>query len=86
MSIQLSIPPFHEQPFYPEFVADYTPEQRVSIVRFYRNSLLLWTDFTQLPDSPVDSAPWAAYRQALRDFMDTYDGTETNPVFPPPPA
>lgn len=35
-----------------------------------RNSLLLFSDWTQLPDVPIDSekrTAWAVYRQALRD-------------------
>jgi hypothetical protein len=37
-------------------------------VRFQRNELLSGSDWTQLPDAPVDSASWAVYRQALRDI------------------
>lgn len=36
-------------------------------IRVKRNQLLLSSDWTQLDDSPVDQAAWAAYRQALRD-------------------
>lgn len=39
-------------------------------VRSERNGLLVASDFTQLPDVPIDSvnkAEWAVYRQALRD-------------------
>lgn len=36
-------------------------------MRSYRNALLAQSDWTQLPDAPVDRAAWAAYRQALRD-------------------
>ena len=38
-----------------------------SIVRAQRNNLLSTSDWTQLPDSPVDSVTWATYRQELRD-------------------
>ena len=38
--------------------------------REYRNQLLTASDWTQLPDAPVDKAAWAAYRQALRDLTD----------------
>jgi hypothetical protein len=36
-------------------------------VRNKRNELLTESDWTQLPDSPVDRALWASYRQSLRD-------------------
>ena len=35
-------------------------------VRSIRNEKLKTSDWTQLPDAPVDSASWAVYRQALR--------------------
>ena len=34
----------------------------------HRKKLLLDSDWSQLPDSPVDSAAWRTYRQALRDI------------------
>lgn len=37
-------------------------------VRATRDSLLRQSDWTQLPDAPVNAADWAAYRQALRDI------------------
>lgn len=33
-----------------------------------RNFFLAASDWTQLSDAPVDSVPWIAYRQALRDI------------------
>ena len=36
-------------------------------VREQRTRLLAESDWTQLPDAPVDSAAWAVYRQTLRD-------------------
>lgn len=41
-----------------------------SEVRFKRNQYLLECDWTQLPDAPIDSTLWVAYRQALRDITD----------------
>ena len=35
--------------------------------RSERDRLLKISDWTQVPDSPVDQQPWADYRQALRD-------------------
>lgn len=40
------------------------------IIRAERNKLLVESDWTQLPDAPVDAAAWATYRQALRDVTD----------------
>lgn len=44
------------------------PEEEVAAVhKAHRNSLLQNSDYTQLPDTPVDKVSWATYRQALRD-------------------
>lgn len=37
-------------------------------VRVERNNRLADCDWTQLPDAPVNSTAWAAYRQQLRDI------------------
>jgi hypothetical protein len=37
-------------------------------IRVTRGEALKNSDWTQLPDAPVDSAAWADYRQALRDI------------------
>lgn len=37
-------------------------------IREHRNFLLAESDWTQLPDAPVDRAAWTVYRQALRDI------------------
>lgn len=36
-------------------------------MRQKRDGLLAASDWTQMPDAPVDQAAWAKYRQALRD-------------------
>ena len=36
-----------------------------------RNRLLQSSDWTQVPDAPVDQVAWAAYRQLLRDLPST---------------
>ena len=36
-------------------------------VRQHRDKLLTKSDWTQLPDAPVDASAWSTYRQALRD-------------------
>jgi len=35
--------------------------------RTQRDALLSQSDWTQVPDAPVDQQAWAEYRQALRD-------------------
>ena len=37
-------------------------------MRFWRNTKLAETDWTQIGDAPVDKLAWANYRQALRDL------------------
>ena len=49
-----------------------------SALRRQRSSLLQASDWTQVADSPVDAAAWAAYRQALRDLP----GNTTDPTSP----
>ena len=39
-------------------------------LRYRRDQLLSGTDFRVVPDAPWDTAPWLAYRQALRDLPD----------------
>lgn len=42
--------------------------EQAANVRNQRNDVIAKTDWTQLPDSPVDKVLWAEYRQALRDI------------------
>jgi len=37
-------------------------------LRYWRDSELARTDWTQVEDAPIDKAAWATYRQALRDL------------------
>lgn len=54
-----------KSPYDPETVpTDYWSER----MRIIRDRLLVESDWTQLPDAPVDRPAWAKYRQALRDF------------------
>lgn len=39
-------------------------------LRYRRNTLLAACDFRVVPDAPWNTAPWLAYRQALRDLPD----------------
>lgn len=49
-----------------------------------RNMMLQSSDWTQVPDAPVDQQAWATYRQALRDLpANTTD--PRNPVWPDRP-
>lgn len=43
-------------------------DQKAGSIRSERNQKLKSTDWTQVADSPVSSADWAVYRQALRDL------------------
>lgn len=49
------------------------PVYQWAAVRAERNAKLAACDWTQLSDAPVDSAAWAAYRQALRDITTQSD-------------
>jgi len=53
-------------------------------VRLKRNSKLDSTDWTQVPDSPVNKKAWADYRQALRDITEQ-EGYPDNIIWPEPP-
>ena len=53
-------------PATPEQIAERTSAKK-SDVRYDRNNRLSNCDWTQLPDAPVPPAPWATYRQQLRD-------------------
>ena len=49
--------------------------------RATRNELLVSSDWTQLPDAPVDRLAWAEYRSSLRD-MTTQSSFPLNIVWP----
>lgn len=40
----------------------------IARMRYWRDTELARTDWTQIADAPVDQAAWAEYRQALRDL------------------
>jgi hypothetical protein len=64
-----------------------TLELSVALIdlRSTRRYLLKQSDWTQVPDAPVDSAAWAVYRQQLRDLpANTTD--PRNVVWPEPPS
>ena len=45
-----------------------TDDLYLARMRFWRDSELARTDWTQVADAPVDKTAWATYRQALRDL------------------
>lgn len=53
--------------------------------RAKRNKHLVETDWTQVPDAPVNQQAWATYRQALRDLPENTTDPE-NPDWPVPPT
>jgi hypothetical protein len=66
-------------------VAENKPQAEVEQhVRAVRDELLILSDWTQMPDSPLDDstkASWATYRTALRDIS-TQEGFPTNVTWP----
>ena len=50
-----------------------------------RKLLLYGSDWTQVPDAPVDAAEWAVYRQELRD-LPSNTADPRYPVWPTPPS
>ena len=54
--------------------ADHPDDYRAAAlypVRKRRNELLSASDWTQMPDAPVEASDWATYRQSLRDITQT---------------
>lgn len=62
-----------------------TSEQLAEEVRAERDRLLIQSDWTQLPDAPVEQVAWAAYRQALRDIT-AQSGFPIDVLWPAPPS
>jgi len=60
-------------------------EQEADEARTQRDALLSQSDWTQVPDAPVDQQAWAEYRQALRD-LPQQAGFPQEVVWPNPPA
>ena len=59
---------------------DATDEMKQTFMRNKRNALLVQSDWTQMPDSPLSDSKkqeWATYRQALRDFPSTWTPSDT---------
>lgn len=62
----------------------YQPPEDVT-VRHKRDALLQSSDWTQVPDAPVDQAAWQVYRQALRDITEQ-EGFPLDITWPVPPS
>jgi len=63
---------------------DATNEQKWEQIKLWRNAELGRTDWTQLPDAPVDIEAWATYRQSLRD-LPAQGGLADDAEFPTAP-
>ncbi len=72
---------FHFNPMFPNINNDQKWEQ----IKLWRNKQLAQSDWTQLPDAPVDKAAWATYRQALRD-LPAQGGSADEAVLPAQPG
>jgi hypothetical protein len=71
---------FYFNPMFPNINNDQKWEQ----IKLWRNKQLAQSDWTQLPDSPVDKEAWATYRQALRD-LPAQGGLADDAEFPTAP-
>ena len=60
-------------------------EEVSEFVRHKRNKLLEQSDWSQMPDAPVDRSAWATYRQALRE-VPQQPGFPFDVVWPEAPA
>jgi len=63
-------------------------EEPLNQLRIQRDKLIAQTDWTQVPDSPLDTADksaWQNYRQALRDITQTYTSLD-DVVWPTKPG
>ncbi len=62
------------------------PPDYAQLARDKRDYILAQSDWTQLPDVPLEAkAAWATYRQALRDVTDQ-PGFPENVIWPERPA
>lgn len=68
----------------PAILQNATNEQKWNNIRAWRDAELNSSDWTQLPDAPIDQAAWATYRQALRD-LPAQGGSAEEAKFPNEP-
>jgi hypothetical protein len=64
---------------------DATNDQKWEQIKLWRNTQLAISDWTQLPDAPVNKTEWATYRQALRD-LPAQGGLADNATIPSAPS
>ena len=57
----------------------------ITLAREQRDLLLQQSDWTQVPDAPVNATSWATYRQALRD-VPTQSGFPSSVNWPTRPT
>lgn len=63
---------------------DIPAEWWIERMRKRRDALLIRSDWTQIPDVPVDQTAWAEYRQQLRDAPEHFTpGPEWDAPDPP---
>jgi len=62
-----------------------TDEAIITLAREQRDLLLQQSDWTQVPDAPVNATSWATYRQALRD-VPTQSGFPSSVNWPTKPT
>ena len=82
------LPAKPEYPCYFDFATEewvWSEDQSWRELREERDRLLSSSDWTQVPDAPVDHVAWATYRQELRDLPDNTEDPR-NPVWPTKPA
>lgn len=63
----------------------FTNEELAAEARLQRDELLKGSDWTQLPDAPVNHQAWSDYRQALRDIPEQ-SGFPTDINWPEKPS
>ena len=71
-----------------EQINNLNTENAFAVLRFERNKLLMKSDWTQSPDSPLSDSKkveWASYRQQLRDLPSNTSDPE-NPNWPEKPS
>lgn len=61
----------HNLDNYREVLETDLDEDILKRIRKWRDSELVATDWTQIPDVPVDKEIWATYRQELRDLPES---------------
>lgn len=72
----------------PEFIDGLHPAIKWAETRKYRDHLITQTDWTQMPDAPLNAdkkAEFATYRQALRDIPQNV-GNPDDVVWPEKPT